>query len=68
MSNLVTRGLGNAGVLVTAGLGPTDGDTFFESISGTMNFLGALSAQYLPREAAKSTSSGVSIDIDIAVD
>lgn len=68
MTNLVVRGLGTENTLVTAGLGPQAGDTFFQSLTGSITFFGTLIANYIMGGGGAETQGGTSIDIDIGID
>lgn len=69
MSNLVVRGLATSNVVVTAGLGPDTGTTFFSALAGVITMVGSLSAVFIPAgddDAAKN-QGGIRIDIDTGI-
>lgn len=69
MVNLVVRGLDERGTLVTAGLGPSDGQFFFSALAGSITMVGALTALFIDGGGgAGATRGGIAIDIDIGID
>lgn len=68
MSNLVVRGLATDNTVVSAGLGPAAGDSFFQSVAGAITMFGTLLTQFILGGTGGETQGGTSIDIDIGID
>ena len=70
MSFLVTRGLGENGTFVTAGLGPEDGTTFLKALAGSVTMVGNLMTLFIAGTGAtdaQKNQAGIKIDIDIGI-
>jgi hypothetical protein len=68
MSFLVTRGMGENGTFVTAGLGTEDGTIFLKALAGVITMVGSLSTLFIPGTGGpQNDQGGIRIDIDIGI-